>query len=59
MCVRGWGVPDHFLGLGAGMTSLVGEADATRVEFSEKSNIAFPALCMGTVGWGPDVGTCR
>lgn len=52
-------IQGHFLGRGAGMTPVVGEADTTQVEYSEKSKIAFPALCTENVDWGPAVGKCR
>lgn len=52
-------IQGHFLGRGAGMTPIVGEADTTQVEYSEKSKIAFPALCTENVDWGPAVGKCR
>lgn len=42
-----------FLGLGVGMTSPGGHplVDVTWVEYSEKSEAAFPALCMENVDW--------
>lgn len=53
------GVQDLFLGLAVGITSLVEEADATQMEHSEKSKVAFPVLCAGDIDWGAAVGKCR